>query len=146
MTGTILVAVNDSSAAFAAAQVAIEYAKRWDSRLCVVTVIEDGELGARFDSIATADARRESAAEAVLTHVAALGVSAGVTVEKRKRAGRVAAAILEEARAVNASLIVMATVDKPGHIIPSLGSHTLRVLEFATVPVLVIPNPPIPPH
>ncbi len=143
MTGTILVAVNDSPAAFAAAQVAIDHARRWESRLCVVTVIEDGEFGARFDVIATADERRQSAAEAVLNHVAALGVAAGVTVDGRKRVGRVAAAILEEARVVDAMLIVMATVDKPSHTIPSLGRHTLRVLEFATVPVLVVPSPPV---
>jgi nucleotide-binding universal stress UspA family protein len=141
VTATILVAVNDSPAAFAAARVAIDYARRWEARLCAVTVIEDGELGAQFAGLATAAERRKSAAEAVLDHVVALGADAQVVVEGRQREGRVAAGILKEARAVDAILIVMATVDKPGHAIPSLGSHTLRVLEFAEVPVLVVPYP-----
>lgn len=142
VTETILVAVNDSPAAFAAAGVAIEYARRWEARLCAVTVIEDGELGDRFTGLSTATERREWAAEAVLDHLVNLGTAAHVVVEGRRRAGRVAAGILAEADAVKAILIVMATVDKPGHSIPSLGSHTLRVLEFADVPVLVVPYRP----
>jgi nucleotide-binding universal stress UspA family protein len=139
MTATILVAVNDSPAAFAAARVAIDYARRWDARLCAVTLIEDGELGAQFVGLAAAAERRKSAADAVLDHVVTLGAAARVAVEGRRREGRVAAGILKEARVIDAILIVMATVDKPGHAIPTLGSHTQRVLEFAEVPVLVVP-------
>jgi nucleotide-binding universal stress UspA family protein len=140
VNGTILVAVNDSPAAFAAVNVAIAYAKRLGARLRAVMVIDDGELDTRLEGAETVARRRESAAEAVLNHVAALGTAADVTVEVSRRTGRVAAAILEEARAVDALLIVMARVDKPGHAIPSIGSHTLRVMEFATVPVLVVPD------
>jgi nucleotide-binding universal stress UspA family protein len=59
----------------------------------------------------------------------------------RQRSGTVAAEILAEAAELDAALLVVALVDEPSHAIPSIGSNTLRILEFATVPVLVIPVP-----
>lgn len=79
------------------------------------------------------------AAEAALSHVAALGAAAGVKVSFSRRSGRVAAQILAEAREIKAALIVVALVDRPGHATPYIGSHTLQVLEFAGVPVMVVP-------
>jgi len=140
MTETILVAVSDSPAAFAAAAAAIDQARRLGARLHVLTVIPDGDLGRRMGDLEDAAARREAGADAVLRHVAGLASAAGVCVTTVRRHGRVAAEILAEAREVGASMIVMARVDRPGHAIPSLGSHTLRVLEFAAVPVLVVPG------
>jgi len=140
VSDTILVAVNDSPAAFAAVEVAVDHARRLDARLRAIMVIEVGVMDRHLDASETMATRREQAADAVLNHVVALGTAAGVDVVGCRRAGRVAAEILEEARAVNASLIVMARVDSPGHAIPSIGSHTLRVLEFARIPVMVVPS------
>jgi len=56
-----------------------------------------------------------------------------------QRSGRVAAEILAEAREIKAALIVVALVDRPGSATPYIGSHTLRVLEFSGVPVMVVP-------
>jgi nucleotide-binding universal stress UspA family protein len=84
-------------------------------------------------------ARRGRAPPAALKHVTALCTSAEVPSTTSCRRGHVAAEILSEALAVDASLIVMARVDRPGHALPYVGSQTLRVLEFATVPVLVVP-------
>ena len=140
MSDTILLAVNDSPAAFAAVEVAIDQARRLGARLRVVMVIEDGAMDRHLDGTAALARRRELAADAVLNHVVAVGMAAGVDVAGRRRTGRVAAEILEEAREVNATLIVMARVTRPGHAIPSIGSHTLRVLEFARIPVLVVPE------
>jgi nucleotide-binding universal stress UspA family protein len=137
---TILVAVNDSPAAFTAVEVAIDYARRLGAGLHAVMVIEAGEMDRHLDGTAALARRRELAADAVLNHVIALSAAEGIGVTGHQRAGRVAAEILEEARTVGASLIVMARVDRPGHAIPSIGSHTLRVLEFATVPVLIVPS------
>ncbi len=81
VTATILVAINDSPAAFAAPRVAIEYARRWEARLVALTVIEDGELGACFVRVSAATERRESAAGAVLSHLVALGPTSNVVVE-----------------------------------------------------------------
>jgi len=137
---TILVAVNDSPAAFAAARVAVEQARRLEARLRAVMVIEVGEMDRHLDASATMTKRREQAADAVLNHVIALGAAAGVDTTGCRRTGRVAAEILEEAGQADATLIVLARVDRPGHAIPSIGSHTLRVLEFARIPVLVVPE------
>lgn len=81
MTATILVALNDSPAAFAAPRVATEYARRWEARLVALTVIEDGALGAHFVRLGAATERRESAAGAVLSHIVALGSTSHVVVE-----------------------------------------------------------------
>lgn len=140
MKDTILVAVSDSPAAFTAAEVAIEEAKRRGARLRAVTVLPEGGPDTRLKEYDARAPRREADADFVLKHVAALGEADGVTVTGIRRRGRVAAEILAEARAADAVLIVMARVDRPGHAIPSIGSHTMRVLEFATVPVLVVPS------
>ncbi|MDJ0348010.1 universal stress protein [Cryobacterium sp. PH29-G1] len=141
MSGTILVAVNDSPAAFTAVDVAVDQARRLGARLRAVMVIEDGAIDRHLDPTVALARRRELAADAVLNHVIAVGLASGIDVAGHRRTGKVAAEILEEARAVDATLIVMARVDRPGHAIPSIGSHTLRVLEFSRIPVLVVPAP-----
>ena len=142
MTEVVLVAVNDSIPAFAAAAVAVEYAKRLDARVHAVTVLEPWPIGRAHLGGGLIDVRhrREQAADAALRHVAALGAAAGVEITGVRREGAVAVAILEEATAVGARLIVLARVSRRGHALPYVGSETLRVLEFATVPVLVVPT------
>ncbi|WP_427007698.1 universal stress protein [Pseudarthrobacter sp. H2] len=141
MSDVILVAVNDSRAAFRAAEVAVDYARRLGASLRVVTVREPGALDRHPGAIDPATLARHAdlAAEAALSHVAALGAAAGVDVSFSQRSGRVAAEILAEARAVKAALVVVALVDRPGNATPYIGSHTLRVLEFSGVPVMVVP-------
>lgn len=141
MSDVILVAVNDSRAAFRAAEVAVDYARRLGTSLRVVTVRDPGALDKHPGSIDPAALARHAdlAAEAALSHVAALAAAAGVKVSFSQRSGRVAAEILAEAREVNAVLIVVALVDRPGSATPYIGSHTLRILEFSGVPVMVVP-------
>ena len=144
MNDVVLVAVNDSEAAFAAARVAVRYASLLGARLRAVTVIEPWESDDRIaePDPATLDRRRELAAQASLRHVAALATAAGVEESGIRRLGGVGAEILAEARAVDAALIVMARISRPGHALPYVGSQALRVLEFATVPVLIVPTSP----
>lgn len=139
----VLVAVNDSAAAFAAAEAAVAYAVRLGAHLRVVTVVDPALSPAtgRENDVATVAGQREAEADSILRHVAALGTKAGLVVATSRRTGKVAAEILDEARVVAADMIVMALVDRPGHAVPKVGSHTMRVLEFATVPVLVVPGP-----
>ena len=141
MSDVILVAVHDSRAAFRAAEVAVDYARRLGAGLRVVTVRDPGALDRHPGAIDPAALARHAdlAAEAALRHVAALGAAAGVPVSLSRRTGRVAAEILAEAREVKAALIVVALVDRPGSATPYMGSHTLRVLEFSGVPVMVVP-------
>lgn len=143
MSEVILVAVTDSRTAFRAAEVAVDYASRLGASLRVVTVRDSGRLERHPDAIDPAALARHAdlAAEAALRHVAALGAAAGVQVSLSRRVGRVAAEILAEAREVKAALIVVALVDRPGSATPYIGSHTLHVLEFSRVPVMVVPLP-----
>jgi nucleotide-binding universal stress UspA family protein len=139
MTQTIVLAVSDSPAAFMAAEVAVAYARRLGAHLHAVAVVENDEVQRRLEGTDARTGHRDLAATAALRHVAALCASDGVPSTSSCRAGHVAAEILEESRAVGATLIVMARVDRPGHALPYIGSQTLRVLEFARVPVLVVP-------
>lgn len=142
MTDVVLVAVNDSEQAFAAARVAVDYARRLGARLHAVTVIEPWEPSGALRAVdpALLARARERAAGAALRHVTALGAAADVETTGVTRTGRVGAEILAEATAVHATVIVMARVSRPGHALPYVGSQTLRVLEFAEVPVLVVPT------
>lgn len=141
MSRVILVAVHDSPAAFRAAEVAVDYAHLLGASLRAVTVQDPEALGRHPGAIDPAALARHTglAASAALAHVAALAAAEGVEVSFARRSGRVAAEILAEARAVGASLVVVALVDRPGHLTPYIGGHTLRVLEFSSVPVLVVP-------
>ncbi|TDW30142.1 universal stress protein [Cryobacterium psychrophilum] len=139
MSDVILVAVNDSPAAFAAVTAAIDQATGLGARLHAVMVVEGGEIERHLAASKMPTTRRQAGADAVLMHVVARGLAAGLEVTGVRRSGRVAAEILEEARGVGAIMIVMGRVERPGHLIPFIGSHTLRVLEFTTVPVLVVP-------
>lgn len=139
MSTTILVAVSDSPAAFTAAEAAIEHAALLGARVRAVSVLPEGGPDKRLKDYDARAPRREADIAVVLRHVTAMGEAAGVVVTGVRRRGRVAAEILAEARECGADMIVMARVDRPGHAIPTIGSHTLRVLEFTTVPVLVVP-------
>lgn len=142
MIDVVLVAVNDSTPAFAAAAVAVEFAERLGARVHAVTVLEPWPVGRAHEGGGLIDVRhrREQAGDAALRHVAALGAAAGVEVSGVRREGAVATAILDEATVVAAGLVVLARVSRRGHALPYVGSETLRVLEFATVPVLVVPT------
>lgn len=144
MSGIILVAVNDSPSAFKAADTAVDYARRLGERVHAVTVIDDGELGRHlgYPDAGALARRREQAADAGLRYVTACGAAAGVEVSVARRTGRVAAEILAEAQEIGADLIVISRVEHRGHALPYMGSHTLRVLEFADLPVLVVPTHP----
>ncbi len=82
----------------------------------------------------------EEGGAAALHHVTALAERVGVEVSGTMRHGAVGAQILAEAAACGAELVVLARVARPGHALPTVGSTTLRVLEFSTVPVLVVPT------
>ena len=141
MNGIILVAVSDSPSAFKAADTAVDYAGRLGARVHAVTVIED-EPSVEGSDAAEVRRNRELSADAALRYVAARAAAAGVDVSAAKRSGRVAAEILAEAQKVGAALIVISRAERRRHAMLYVGSHTLRVLEFSDVPVLVVPTHP----
>ncbi|MGZ6803976.1 MAG: universal stress protein, partial [Nocardioidaceae bacterium] len=81
----VLVAVDDSAAALAAARVAVGLAGRTGARLRFVTVLGDGDLvrGLAHDCHDTGalDERRDATARALLRHVGAQAGGAGINAE-----------------------------------------------------------------
>lgn len=75
----------------------------------------------------------------VLEYVRRLGVEADVPVHTAQRVGVAAHQILAEARSVGADLIVVGRSGRSGPGQPYIGSQTREVLEFAEVPVIVVP-------
>ena len=125
MMDRVMVAVDDSGPALAAAEYAIRIATARPIELHFVTVREAGRD-----------------ADAVLRHVQALatkaGVAASVTVCDD---GHPFDALLDVAARWGADLIVMGRSDmrRPGA--RYVGSQTEHLLEFTDIPVLVVPSP-----
>lgn len=122
----ILVAIDDSPPALAAADRAIDLAGSEGAELRFVAVREPG--------------RDPSAA---LRHVSGRARVAGIepsgaTVD----GGQPFEVLLREAEAWSADLIVMGRSDKRPPGTPYVGSQTEHLLEFSPIPVLVVPYGP----
>lgn len=138
----ILLAVDDSPASLAAAQLAVRLVSEWAGRLRAVHVLVDGALEAVLEREASSGGvhgRRARGANAVLAFVADLADHAGVPVETTVVAGEPARSILAEAHGWPAELIVLGGAGRGLDGEPYIGSAVSRVLEFADVPVLVVP-------
>lgn len=141
---TIIVATDFSEAADHAVQTAVEYAKHFESQLVLLHayrvdipiaspltgggyILPDGFYE---DLAAQASSQVEQAAKALVDD----GVAAvGVAVDKGA-----ASAIIEEAEARNADLIVMGTRGLTGIKHVALGSVADRVVRLAPCPVLTV--------
>lgn len=142
MSRRVLVAVADSPASMTAARTAIELAAELRAELRAVHVVQDHVLSTLIGAAsARADLpeRREAAAASVLRYVAELSQRAGVPVTTVQRAGDVGSAILAEAEAWHADLVVLGRTGRRGTGQPFLGADAQQVLEFARRPVLVVP-------
>ena len=123
MINRIVVAVDDSPPALAAARLAIELAKGWHAEIVAVFVRE----------VAT------DRGDAILGHAAAMARDANVTLVTIDTEGQPFEAVLDEARRCDADLIVIGRSDRRRPGAPHVGSQTEHVLEFADRPVLVVP-------
>ena len=142
MISRILLAVDDSPAALTAASVAVDLAKQMAASLLAVNVVHDHVLSAVLAERAQdpgIETRRESAATAVLKHVAHVAEQHGVTLEARRLEGEAARNILMVAREWHADLVVIGQSGQRGPGEPYVGSETAHVLEFAEQPVMVVP-------
>ena len=138
----ILLAVDDSPAGLAAARVAVDAAVAWTGELRAVHVLVDGDVQRALASRGGAAAlrgRRDLGAQAVLQHVADLAGRAGIAVETLALEGQPARRILEQADDWPADLIVMGGAGRGRIGEPYVGAQVQHVLEFAQVPVLVVP-------
>lgn len=140
----ILLAVDDSPAGLAATRTAIALTAQCAGRLRAIHVLRNGNLerilgGANPDDVRI---RREHGAEALLRHVADLAQRAGVPAETHTLAGQPARCILKVARDWPADLIVLGRAGSRHLGQPYVGAEVHHVLEFADIPVLVVPPPP----
>jgi nucleotide-binding universal stress UspA family protein len=120
----ILVAVDDSPPAIAAATNAIELAVALDAQLHFVAV---------------AEADRDSST--ALRHVERLAEQAGLEpVSTTADGGHPFEVLLRLADEWHADLVVMGCSDKRRPGVPYVGSQTEHLLEFTHIPVLVVPH------
>lgn len=146
---TIMVAVDDSPAAFRAATVAVDLARRLSARLVAVTVVDGqlagepvpGRLRSPAEHPAGQLAARRQAAQAAQQHVRVQASQLGVQIELRTTQGHVADALLEQAREISADLVVIGRAESARVHLGHVGHTAEQVLEFSTVPVLVVPGP-----
>jgi nucleotide-binding universal stress UspA family protein len=139
----ILLAVDDSPSALAAATVAIDLARRLNAQLLAVNVLADHLLStmlARASADPEIAVRRDSSAASVLGHVAHMADRAGVALETQLLEGDVARLVLRTARTWHADLLVVGHSDQRAPGEPYVGSQTAHILEFAEQPVLVVPR------
>ena len=141
MIGRVLLAVEDSADALAAARVAVEVARGSQALLRVVHVLVDHEFDAAL-AAATGAAREgggRPAATAILRRIAGMAEATGIEAEVAVLDGGVGRAILDDARRWAADVVVMGRSRRGGSGEPYVGEQTRHVLEFAERPVLVVP-------
>jgi nucleotide-binding universal stress UspA family protein len=146
MISRILLAVDDSPAALTATEVTLDLASRLGARILAVNVVSDhllSTLPATGSEVSSIEQRQELAVAAVLRHVARLAERAAVDLETQQLQGDVARDVLALARTWHAELIVIGRSDQRGPGEPYVGSETAHVLEFAELPVLVVPRHPL---
>lgn len=139
----ILVAVDDSPTALAAARIAVDMAARSGGCIRFVNVVVDGDLVRALTTMqrdGDLEERRTTAAASLLRHVCAQAESAGVRADAVSLEGEPAPHLLAQARQWGADLIVVGRSDaRPGR--PYVGTVARHVLEFSDLPVLVVPRP-----
>jgi len=139
----ILVAVDDSPAGLEAARTAVELAAGNGAPLRAVTVLRDHVLERALGGEPDRTAHHlAEGAQSVLTWVEELAAGRQVSCQTVLRGGEPYREILSEADACDADVIVIGRSDRRGPRSPYLGSETAQVLEFAEVPVLVVPRRP----
>jgi nucleotide-binding universal stress UspA family protein len=138
----ILLAVDDSPDALAAARLGVELAGGLRAALRVVHVAVDHELDALLQT-GTAQpglaSRREDSAASVLARVSDLAATHRIPVTTALLNGEVADAVLDEARTWEADLVIVGRSFRSVSGEPYVGAHTRHILEFADRPVLVVP-------
>jgi nucleotide-binding universal stress UspA family protein len=144
----VLVAVDGSVASLKAARLTVELATSWHAAVRAIAVA-DGESAGRLLDIAgrpgpTARERRQTQLRDVLDYVKRLATDAGLEVDVllRDPAGaQPYELILDEADRWKADLLFVGRREHRGLGRALLGSQAEHVLEFARLPVVVVPEP-----
>jgi nucleotide-binding universal stress UspA family protein len=141
----LLVCVNRSPAAIAAARLAIELAGHGGT-MRLVSVAEDGDTARQIDALGrrerSASQRLEEGVRAVLDRVLALASNHHIDAEAQILRGEPLQAIIRDARAWDPDLVVIGRTTRSGPGSPLIGSLAKHVVEFAEWPVVVVPEAP----
>lgn len=131
MITNILLAVDDSPPALAAARVAVDLAAALGARVTALAIVHHvpGPGEAR---------------PPVLRYVSQRARAAGVPCTAEVITGEVVESVLNRAQNLPADVIVLGRSGRHRAGDPYVGSHTRRVLEFSDRPVLVVPTQPAP--
>ena len=146
-TARLLVCVDGSRAALAAARLAVELAAEHDGgRVRAVTVRdEDREtterLDARGEHETSASERRRQGLQAVLDRVTSIATDRGVGAETAVLEGDPLRTILRDARAWGPDLVVVGRTTRSGPGSPLVGSLAMHLAEFTEWPVVIVPEP-----
>jgi nucleotide-binding universal stress UspA family protein len=136
MFDNIVVAVDGSWYSREALPVAIEMAKKFDAKLCVIHVAEhDRGRAAAYVLESPADQTRLVADAVKQAHDAGVVKARGELVDRA--AGHIANAIVEAAAKEGADLIVMGSRGLSDTAGVFLGSVTHKVMQLVEIPVLV---------
>ena len=140
----ILVAVDDSPAAFEGVRLAVDLARHTGARIRFVHVLVDGELvralrGLQRDG--TLVERRARGVAQLLRYVESEAARADVPAVSVSLEGEPGQVLLSEAREWQADLLVVGRADvvRPGTAY--VGEVARQLLEFSDLPVLVVPQP-----
>jgi nucleotide-binding universal stress UspA family protein len=129
MIMNILLPVDDSPPALAAARVAVDLAAALGARVTAVLVVHQQPAPA-------------DPGPPVLRYVARRAGQAGVACTTEVITGEVVGSVLDRAQSLPADIIVLGRSGRHLAGDPYVGSHTRRVLEFSDRPVLVVPTRP----
>jgi nucleotide-binding universal stress UspA family protein len=141
----ILLAVDGSAGSLQASRLAFRLAASWGAALRAIAVVgkdRAGPLVARVETAPSARDRARASLEDTLAHLVRAGAEAGVTVEPALRVAPEVEpyeVILDEAERWPADLIVVGRGAHHGIGRALLGSQADHVLEFATLPIIVVP-------
>ncbi|MBX6722149.1 MAG: universal stress protein [Dactylosporangium sp.] len=124
------------------ARLAVQLAATLHATVHAVAVHREASPSVTLPAVTVHSGDTRAAANAptsVLEYVRRLGEEADVPVRTVHLVGAAAPSILAEARSAAADLIVVGRSGRSGLGQPYIGSQTREVLEFAEVPVIVVP-------
>jgi nucleotide-binding universal stress UspA family protein len=128
MFNTVLFPVDRSREAVQAAEMVVKIVKTHNSKLYILSVVEDDDKTMTPESV-----------EKLLAEAQAMFTAQGITAESLERSGKPAFTICDVADEINAELIVMGSRGLGLTPEGAADSVTQRVLSLSPCPVLVVP-------
>jgi nucleotide-binding universal stress UspA family protein len=140
----VLLAVDGSAGSLRASRLALRLAASWGASIRAIAVAGRDRAEQLVDRAAGDQSARErgrASLEDALAHVVRAGAEAGIVVEPvlRVSAAEPYEAILGEAERWPADILVVGRGHHHGIGRALLGSQAEHVLEFATLPVIIVP-------